>query len=87
MSAMRIRTAKLKAPSPIAVLLICLLWPLAAVVGATVCDTEHTATPSLNEQRIRGAAQKTQMDSDAAPNENEVAQYAGSRYTDTKAAQ
>lgn len=66
---MRIRTAKLKAPSPVTVLLICLIWPLAAVVGAAVCDTEHTTTPSSGEQSINVVAQKPPMNSNVASDE------------------
>jgi hypothetical protein len=84
---MRIRTNKLKAPSPVTVLLICLIWPLAAVVGATVCDTEHTLTPPLSEHPINIAAQKPNNARDVSSDEPNVARYAGARYTDTKAAQ
>ena len=61
---MRIRTRKLKAPSPITVLLICLIWPLAAVVGATLSDTERADTPSFNQQPINDGAPPPNLTSD-----------------------
>jgi len=84
---MRIRTNKLKAPSPVTVLLICLIWPLAAVVGATVCDTERTATPPLSEHPINIAAQKPNSARDVSSDETNVTRYVNTRYTDTKVAQ
>ena len=58
---MRIRTTKLKAPSPIAVLLICLLWPLAAVVGATVNEAQCENAATLDSSSdIKSAEVKTE---------------------------
>jgi len=35
---MRIHTPKLKAPHPLAVLAVCLLWPAAATIGALISN-------------------------------------------------
>lgn len=46
---MRIHTPKLKGPHPLAVLAFCLLWPVAAMVGAI---TRHDNPP----EQVRPAA-------------------------------
>ena len=54
---MRIHTPKLKGPHPLVVLAVCMLWPVAAMIGAVISNESSAqtmqespaATPSISQ--------------------------------------